>query len=182
MWESMRVDIVDLLLHPVRLRIVHAFTGGRTLTTADLGERLPDVPKTTLYRHVATLAGAALLEVTGEQRIHGAVERSYRLNRASTRISPQQAAAMTLDDHRHGFTAAMAALLADFNAYLDRPNAHPTTDMVGYVQVPLWLSKKELEAMAEQMRALLVSKMDNEPGKGRQLYLVSPIVFPIDHD
>ncbi|GAA3830154.1 helix-turn-helix domain-containing protein [Sphaerisporangium flaviroseum] len=176
------MNTVDLLLHPVRLRIVHAFAGGRTLTTADLGQRLPDVPKTTLYRHVGTLAAAGLLEVTGEQRVHGAVERSYRLDRSGTRISPQQAAAMTIDDHRHGFTAAVAALLADFNAYLDQPGANPPADMVGYVQVPLWLSTQELESMAEQFRAMLVSKMDNEPGEGRRLYLLSPIVFPIDHE
>ena len=179
MWESGVVDTIDLLLHPVRIRIVHAFADGRTLTTAELGARLPDVPKTTLYRHVGMLAEAGLLEVTGEQRIHGAVERSYQLNRASTRISPQQAAAMTVDDHRNGFAAAVAAMLADFNAYLDRPDANPTTDMVGYVQVPLWLSREELEAMAAQIREMFMSKMDNGPGPGRRLYLVSPIVFPI---
>lgn len=182
MWESGVVDTVDLLLHPVRLRVVHAFTGGRTLTTAELSARLPDVPKTTLYRHVGMLATAGLLEVTGEQRVHGAVERSYRLNRARTRISPQEAADMTLDDHRHGFAAAVAALLADFNAYLDRPNANPTTDMVGYVQVPLWLSKEELASMAEQVRTLLMSKVDNEAAPGRRLYLLSPIIFPIDQN
>ncbi|WP_432970680.1 helix-turn-helix domain-containing protein [Dactylosporangium sp. CA-233914] len=164
----------------MRIRIVHAFAGGRTLTTAELGERLPDVPKTTLYRHVGTLAAAGLLEVTAEQRVHGAVERTYRLDRARTRISPQDAAAMTLDDHRHGFAAAMAALLADFNAYLDRQNADPTADMVGYVQVPLWLSKEEVASMAEQVREMLAAKMDNAPKSGRQLYLLSPILFPID--
>jgi DNA-binding transcriptional ArsR family regulator len=182
MWESKRVNTVELLLHPVRLRIVHAFAGGRTLTTADLGQRLPDVAKTTLYRHVGVLASAGLLEVTGEQRVHGAVERSYQLNRASTRISPEQAAAMSLDDHRDGFTAAIAALLADFNAYLDRPGASPPDDLVGYVQVPLWLDKEELLAMGEQIRTMLMSKMDNGPGADRQLYLISPIVFPIDAD
>jgi hypothetical protein len=89
---------------------------------------------------------------------------------------------MTLDDHRHGFAAAMAALLADFDAYLDRSNADPTADMVGYVQVPLWLSREELVSMAEQVRAMLASKVDNEPAPGRRLYLLSPIVFPIEPD
>jgi hypothetical protein len=172
--------MVDLLLHPVRIRVVHAFAGGRTLTTAELGEHLPDVPKTTLYRQVGMLTAAGLLEVIGEQRVHGAVERTYRLDRARTRISPQEAAAMTLDDHRHGFTAAMGALLADFSAYLDRPDADPTADMVGYVQVPLWLSTEEIAAMAEQVRAMLMSKIDNAPEPGRRLYLLSPILFPID--
>jgi hypothetical protein len=180
MWESNVVNTVELLLHPVRIRIVHAFAGDRTLTTAELGSLLDDIPKTTLYRHVGLLASAGLLEVTGEQRVHGAVERSYRLNRASTRISPQQAAAMTLDEHRHGFAAAMGALLADFNSYLDRPTANPTADMVGYVQVPLWLSKEELQSIVEQVTAILASKLDNKPGPSRRLHLLSPIVFPLN--
>src|SRR3712207_7514085 len=58
----------DLLLHPVRLRIVQAFLGDRTLTTADLRSELPDVPVATLYRHVGVLAEAGVLEVVGERR------------------------------------------------------------------------------------------------------------------
>jgi hypothetical protein len=73
----------------------------------------------------------------------------------------------------------MAALLADFNAYLDQPDANPTADMVGYVQVPLWLSREDLGSMVEQVRATLAARLDNKPRPGRRLYLVSPIVFPI---
>jgi DNA-binding transcriptional ArsR family regulator len=81
MWDRVPVDSLDLLLHPIRLRIVHAVSGGRTRTTSDLCARLPDVPKTTVYRHVALLADAGVLEVADEQRVHGAVERHYRLRR-----------------------------------------------------------------------------------------------------
>jgi hypothetical protein len=61
---------------------------------------------------------------------------------------------MTTDDHGDGFTAAVAALLADFNAYLDQPNADPTTDIVGNVQVPLWLSTQELESGVARFQGL----------------------------
>ena len=44
----------DILLHPVRLRIVLAVANDE-ITTADLAERLPDVATATLYRHIATL-------------------------------------------------------------------------------------------------------------------------------
>ena len=40
----------ELLLHPVRLRIVQAFLGDRTLTTADLRSELPDVPAVELMK------------------------------------------------------------------------------------------------------------------------------------
>ena len=39
----------DLLLHPVRLRIVQAFLGDRALTTSDLAAELADVPPASLY-------------------------------------------------------------------------------------------------------------------------------------
>ena len=66
---------VDLLLHPVRLRVVHALSGGAALTTAQLGARMPEVSKVTVYRQVAALVDGGFLEVAGEQRVRGAVER-----------------------------------------------------------------------------------------------------------
>ncbi|WP_324273703.1 helix-turn-helix domain-containing protein [Blastococcus brunescens] len=58
----------DLLLHPVRLRVVQAFLGDRTLTTSDLRAELPDVPTASLYRHVGVLADAGVLTVVGSGR------------------------------------------------------------------------------------------------------------------
>jgi DNA-binding transcriptional ArsR family regulator len=179
MWNRSGVDTLELLLHPVRVRIVHAMAGGRILTTSDLCARLPDVPKTTMYRHVGLLAEAGVLEVEGEQRVHGAVERRYRLRRERAVIDREAAASMSLEDHRHGFATAVAALLAEFNAYLDREHADPFADSVGYIQVPLWLSQDELAELVGQVRDALLSKRDNEPATDRSLYLASPILFPI---
>ncbi len=61
--------------------------------------------------------------MAGEQRVHGAVERRYRLRQDRAVIDADAAAAMTLEDHRRGFAAAMAVLIAEFNAYLDRDGA-----------------------------------------------------------
>jgi DNA-binding transcriptional ArsR family regulator len=174
------MDTLDLLLHPVRLRIVHAMSGGRILTTSDLCTRLPDVPKTTVYRHVALLAEAGVLEVEGEQRVHGAVERRYRLRRERTVIDQEAAASMSLEDHRRLFAAAMAALLAEFNTYLDRDHADPNADSVGYRQIPLWLNQDELAELISEVRSAVVSKLDNKPTPDRSLHLVSPILFPIE--
>ncbi len=174
------MDMLDLLMHPVRLRIVHAMSGGRTRTTSDLCARLPDVPKTTVYRHVGLLAEAGLLEVEGEQRVHGAVERRYRLRRTRAVIDPDTAASMSLDEHRHLFAAAMAALLAEFNAYLGRDHADPAADSVGYRQIPLWLNQDELAGLISEVRSAIVSRMDNMPAPDRSPYLLSPILFPAE--
>ncbi len=180
MWDRRVVDTLDLLLHPVRLRIVHAMSGGRTRTTSDLCARLPDVPKTTLYRHVGLLAEAGMLEVAEEQRVHGAVERHYRLRQDRAVIDAGAAASMSLDDHRRGFAAAMAALLAEFNAYLDRDEADPAADSVGYRQGTLWLSPDEVTETIAAVRDVLASRADSQPAPGRSPYLLSMILFPAE--
>ncbi|MBO2453869.1 helix-turn-helix domain-containing protein [Actinomadura barringtoniae] len=169
-----------MLLHPVRLRIVHAMSGGRTLTTSELCAHLPDVPRTTAYRHVALLADAGVLEVVDEQRVHGAVERRYRLRRERTVIDRDMAATMTLEDHRKAFAAAMAVLHAEFNAYLDRDGADPVADLVGYTQFPIWMDRDELNELIGEFTDIVMRRRGNEPRPGRTPYLMSPIFFPTE--
>jgi DNA-binding transcriptional ArsR family regulator len=174
------MDTLELLAHPVRLRIVHAMRGGRTLTTSQLCARMPDVSNATMYRHVGLLADGGVLEVEGEQRVRGAVERRYRLRQERAVIDADMVASLSLEDHRRGFAAAMAALLAEFNAYLDRDHADPVADSVGYRQHALWLSQDELTEMISELRSAIVPRMQNGPAPDRAQYLLSPILFPIE--
>src|SRR6266498_1424634 len=110
----------DLLLHPVRLRIVQAFLGDRALTTSALSAELADVPTASLYRHVARLVDAGVLQVVAERRVRGALERTYVLRVAAASIGLDQIAAMSADEHRQAFMAFVAGLLGDFDRYLVR--------------------------------------------------------------
>ncbi|MFB4291515.1 helix-turn-helix domain-containing protein [Nonomuraea sp. ATR24] len=172
------MNTLELLGHPVRLRVVHAMRGGRTLTTTELCGLIPDVSKATVYRHVDLLAAGGVLEVAGEQRVRGAVERRYRLRQDRAVIDAELMRTLTPDDHRRGFATAMAILLAEFNAYLDREHADPIADLVGYRQHAVWLSPEELDELITGLRAAIAPKLANEPGPGRSRYLLSPILFP----
>ena len=77
----------DLLLHPVRLRILQAFLGDRALTTSQLQAELADVPAS-LYRHVAKLAAAGVLTIVEERRVRGALERTYTLESSQATVNP----------------------------------------------------------------------------------------------
>jgi DNA-binding transcriptional ArsR family regulator len=172
------VDTLELLGHPVRLRIVHAMRGGRTRTTAQLCALLPDVSKAMVYRHVDLLAAGGVLEVADERRVRGAVERHYRLRPEQASIDPGTAATMSLDDHRRGFAVAVAALVAEFNAYLDRDTADPAIDPVGYRQHAIWLNQDELTAMISELRNAILPRLANPSTPDRARYLLSPILFP----
>ncbi|KDN21999.1 helix-turn-helix domain-containing protein [Amycolatopsis rifamycinica] len=172
------MDILKLLAHPVRVRIVNALRGDRILTTAELATRLPDVSQASVYRHVDLLAQAGVLEVAEEQRVRGAVERHYRLRQDRAVIDLEAARKMTPEDHRRAFASAVAALVAEFHAYLDRETADPVADLVGYRQHAVWLDPAELETLIGQLRAAIAPRLANEPRPGRTRYLLSPILFP----
>ncbi len=171
---------LELLGNPVRLRIVHALRGGRTLTTSQLAELITDVSKATLYRHVDLLAEGEILEVAEERRVRGAVERLYRLRQDRASIDPALIETLTADDHRKGFATAAAALLAEFNAYLDRDQADPIADLVGYRQHAIWLNREELETLILGLRAAILPVLANEQTPDRARYLLSPILFPAE--
>ncbi|MFI5717167.1 helix-turn-helix domain-containing protein [Nocardia sp. NPDC051750] len=173
------MDTLELLAHPVRLRIVHAMSGGRTQTTTQLCTRLSGVSKATVYRHVELLATAGVLEIAGEHRVRGAVERSYRLRAGGAAVDAQTAASATTEDHRGIFAAAMATLLAEFNTYLDSDTADPTADSVGYRQHAVWLSPGEIEDLIADLRTAILPRLRNTPTPDRTQYLLSPILFPI---
>ncbi|WP_189335861.1 helix-turn-helix domain-containing protein [Actinoplanes ianthinogenes] len=175
------METAELLAHPVRLRIVHALRGGREMTTAELVERLPDVSKATVYRHIDLLGNGGVLEVAAERRVRGAVERRYRLRQDRASISAAAAAELTADDHRRAFTIAMTALIAEFGAYLDRPGADPARDLVGYRQHAVWLSPAELTELIGELRAAILPRLTQEATPDRAQYLLSPILFPIEN-
>jgi hypothetical protein len=131
-----------------------------------------------MYRQIALLADNGLIEVEGEERKGGAVERRYRLHPAQTIIDAEAAAAMSNEDHRRGFAASLATLLAEFDTYIDSAGANPTADMVSYRQAVVWLSDKEKRAMYDDVVAALRPYLSNHPSRNRRRHLLATILFP----
>jgi predicted ArsR family transcriptional regulator len=172
------VSSAELLLHPVRLRIVQAFLVDRELTAGQLREELPDIPTASLYRHMATLVEGEVVEVVAERKVRGTFERTYRLNLAKANVTGEEAASMDSDAHRRAFMTFVAALLGDFDRYLAREGFDLARDGVGYRQVALNLSDAEFDELAADLGELLKRRMALPPGPGRARRLLSTIVMP----
>ena len=168
----------DLLLHPVRLRIVQAFLGDRALTTSELRAELPDVPAASLYRHVARLVAAGVLAIVAERRVRGAVERTYVLRAAAARISLDEVAAMTPDEHRQTFLAFIAGLIADFDRYLARPDFNPVRDLASYNMAGMWLDDTELIDFSRDLLRVIQPRLANTPRPGRKQRILATVLLP----
>ncbi|MEQ1699515.1 MAG: helix-turn-helix domain-containing protein [Ilumatobacteraceae bacterium] len=168
----------DLLLHPVRLRIVQAFLGDRALTTADLQVELADVATTSLYRHVSRLADAGVLEVVGERQGRGSVERTFRLVPGAASVSVDDLASMATDEHRRAFTVFVAGLLGDFDRLLEHGRPNFVRDRIGYRQTALHLTDAEMDELIDDLRAVVAARAALPPANDRRRRLLTTVVMP----
>jgi DNA-binding transcriptional ArsR family regulator len=173
------VASADLLLHPVRLRIVKAFLGDRALTTGQLAEELDDVPPGSLYRHVALLAKAGVLQVVAERRVRGAVERTYALRLFAARISPEEAKRMSPQEHAQAFMVYVAGMLADADRYLASGRLDPARDGADYRVGALWLSDGEFAELLRELSIVFQPRLGNAPAPGRTRRMVYTVFLPV---
>lgn len=172
------MDSAELLLHPVRLRIVKAFLGDRALTTAQLAAELDDVPPGSLYRHVGLLAKAAVLHVVAERRVRGTVERTYALRLTATRMRLDEVAAMSPAEHLQAFLAFVAGMLADADRYLAGPAPDPVRDGADYRVAGMWLTDSEFAEFVRDLAAVALPRLANAPAPDRRKRLLYSVLLP----
>ncbi len=171
----MASSAVDVLLHPVRLRIVRALASAPA-TVQEIADGLPDVPAATLYRHVNKLAAAGLIATASERAVRGATERRYRL--ASAAVSSLDLTGATPEDHLRYFVTFVATLIDDFAAYVARGVPDYRRDGVGYRQVQLQLTDAEFRRMAKAISAAVAPFLAVPPTPKRSARVLSTIVMP----
>jgi DNA-binding transcriptional ArsR family regulator len=170
----------ELLLHPVRLRIVQAFLGDRAMTTGDLHAELSDLPAASLYRHVARLVDGGVLTVVAERRVRGTVERTYVLRNAAARIDADQVAKMSPEEHLQAFLVFVAGLIGDAERYLAGPHVDPIRDGASYSLAGLWLDDAEFAEFARDLYTIVQPRGANAPRAGRTRRVLATVVLPAD--
>lgn len=167
------MSTVDLLLHPVRLRIVQSMLGRPSITTRQLADALPDVAPATLYRHVGALVDGGVVRVAAEQQVRGAVERTLTLDPAQVSVDPDDAENAHPDALRAGFLAFLASLAGAFDTYIDGPRGTLTDDLAGFRQVAITATDDEWRAAIGAINAAiapLVTRTEHPETARRRLF------------
>lgn len=169
----------DIMLHPVRLKIVQTLVGGRRLTVQQMQERLPEVPQATLYRHLNKLTSAGLVTVADQKQVRGAVEKQYVLGDEGASLPQEETRNADKDDHMRNLISFMAAVLGDFERYFDQ-TALPdlNKDGVGYRQARLYMNDQEFQEWAQDIRKAFEKVLHHEPTPDRRCRIVTTMIVP----
>ncbi|MGH1561558.1 helix-turn-helix domain-containing protein [Mumia sp. DW29H23] len=167
------LPLADVVMHPVRLRIVQEL-GGRELTTAQLREALSDVSQATLYRHVATLVDAGIVAVVGERRVRGAVERTLALGDRLAHVDQVELRAMSDAQLRDAFLAFLGDVSASFDRAVRGGDAS-VRDFLGFGVAPLYVTGDDLAVLQESLDELLAPFRVSREG-GRRVSLATILI------
>ena len=160
---------VDLILHPVRMRILTTI-GGRELTAQQLAQRLPDVAQATLYRHISLLHKGGLLAIVDETPVRGTIEKRYALA-GPANLTETDITDASKGDHLRFFTTFLATLMGDFTRYVDsQEELHLEQDGVGYHTLPLYLNDEQLTTFAQQLQDIIKPFLEEQPDRKRRLF------------
>ncbi len=174
----MKLSKADLILHPVRIRIIQTMAGGRRLTVQQMAELLPDVPQATMYRHLNKLTAAGLLSVVDQKQIRGTVERVYALAEQADNVTEEDLRQATREDHMRYFMTFLATMMGEYGTYLEQDRIDLARDGGGYRQAVLYLDDEEFSEFIQSLAALFQKAMANRPAPGRRRRTIATIIVP----
>lgn len=167
----------DLLLHPVRLRIILAVYG-REVTPQQLADELPDIPQATLYRNINMLAAAGILVVVRERRVRNTIEKTYALPARSLMLTPEDMKDAQPGDYIRLVTQYLGLMLGYFVRYIQRGNVDLARDNVLFQTFPVYLSDVEIQELGQALKAALMPYLKNEPSPERRRHIFGLISLP----
>lgn len=177
----MTTDRFKLFLHPIRMQIITALSGDN-LSAKDLAKALPDIPQTTLYRHINLLIEGGILEVVEEIPQRGTVERILGFKTPPT-LTPEDLRGLSKEQYQQAFSVIMSTLMNDAMSYIQNVPEGEEIDLLAagfnFNKVQLNLSDKEYLEMNQKMLDLMMEATKNKPSDERKKRIFSFLFIPV---
>ena len=143
-------DVNEIILNPVRMRIIQELATAQTITANELCERISDVPRTTMYRHINILIDNNILSVVSEKKVRGSLERTIALN------TPELSKHNSIENAAQNAFGFLMSNYAKFHKYFNGENPDPGKDKIFLNNAVLMMSDTEFDQFIGELRQLLL--------------------------
>ena len=175
----MAKDIFDVLLNPIRMRILQLFSlvapnAREQMTAIEICELLSDIPRTTLYRHINVLIEAGVLDVVSERKVRGSVERTLALNMSEfEKLKGNRVENVPQLTFRYLMT-----IYAKFEKYFRTYERIKEGDSMFLTSLLLMLNDEEFKEFLDEVDAVVAKYHTKEKTEGRKPRDISFILAP----
>jgi len=173
-------DIVEVMLNPIRLRIIQLFSTVKSetrehMTANGICELLSDIPRTTLYRHINILIEAGIIDVVSERKVRGSVERTLALNMTEF----EKLRDNNVKDVPQLAFRYLMTLYGKFEKYFRTHDRIEKGDTMFFTSSIMMLNDKEFESFLTEFNELIEKYRSNKSAtEGRRPRDISIICAP----
>ena len=152
------MDKAEVLLHPVRMKIVRTLMGYNKegLTPLDMVKIIQNVSQATLYRHIQKLADANIIRVLKEEKVRAVTEKYYVVNIEETSISPQEWEAYSIEEKLDYFFYFQIALFNQYQTYLNNIKKEDIKDSSTLSVVDIQLDDQAFQDFQADLNDLMI--------------------------
>lgn len=169
----------DILLHPIRIRIIHQLLQGKALTISQLADELGNVPQATLYRHMNLLLKTNHIEVIDKKKVKGTEERVFSVKKDNLLVSTSEIEKHSQEDHIRHFSVFHGNLLQQVTSYLmNTPPNQYEKDGFAYWYAPIHLTDEEYQKLIESINHCMEEFIKNEPTPERTTRTFAGMFIP----
>jgi DNA-binding transcriptional ArsR family regulator len=173
---------LDLMVHPIRLRIITAISADR-VTAKDLAKALPDIPQTTLYRHINVLVDGGLLQIVDEIPQRGTVERVLSFKNPPS-LEQEDLKGLTKEEYLDVFTVIVSTMLTEAISYINCVPEGEEIDLItagfDFNKIQLNLSDEEFNSLQRSLFDLMMAAAKNKPSNDRKRRTFSYLFIPMN--
>lgn len=166
-------DIAKVIMNPIRQRIIQYLSVNGESNTKSIGEELNDIPTPTLYRHIKVLLEAEVIRVVEEDKVRGAVQKTYAMNSEMISDTDNESANAIIQNSLYSLGAA-------FQAYFAKENADTKKDLLSFTTSTLLLSDEECVEFFNQINSIVMKFVANQPNEERKVRRITLISSPCE--
>lgn len=170
---------LNLILHPVRLRIIQTLVR-RERNTQHIAEALPDIPVSSLYRHLRLLLESGYIEIASTRSVNGIEEKTYRTSETKPPLlSDADFEGLTKDELAQAFSMLVGMILTSFQEYLDAtPEPEWRRDRLGCAEFTFFATPDEYNKLWASVWTTLADAEKSPAAPGRLRRKVAVASYP----
>lgn len=151
------VNKADILLHPVRMKIVRVLmtNSQNGLTPLEMAKMIQDVPQATLYRHIQKLTDAGIIKVWKEEKVRAVMEKRYIVNIEDASLHPDEWKRYTMEEKLDYYSYYQLALFNQYQTYLEKIEKQNVNDKATLAMLDVRLNEPVFEEFQQELTELM---------------------------
>lgn len=149
---------VEILMHPVRIKICQALMRNREngLTPLEMVKVLKDVPQATLYRHIQIMVDSGIVHVIKEKKVKSVSEKYYALNEEEARLDRSEWKKASNEEKLDYVSFYQLSLMTQYQSYLKKLEEQNCQDGATFSLVELKIDEEHFIQFQNELNELMI--------------------------